>query len=93
MPAGLVKFSVIAAVSTALMETAVSALTLEEAKQNSEENILYDTTPYSKAKQFGSSAVLVYGVLILLTSSLALGAKLNGSTSRKRETSIKRIKE
>ncbi|VDL58553.1 unnamed protein product [Hymenolepis diminuta] len=62
----------------------LSALTLEEAKQNPAENILYDTTPYSKIQQFGFSALVVYGVLILFTSSLALGARLNDVRSRKR---------
>ncbi|VUZ56476.1 unnamed protein product [Hymenolepis diminuta] len=74
------------------MKTTVSALTLEEAKQNPAENILYDTTPYSKIQQFGFSALVVYGVLILLTSSLALGARLNDVRSRKRVNLMRSIR-
>ncbi|VDN96355.1 unnamed protein product [Rodentolepis nana] len=67
----------------------VSALTLEEAKQNPQESILYDLTPYNKTKQFGYSALLVFGVLTVFTSTIAIVAKLNGSNPRKRTTSIK----
>ncbi|KAM3181390.1 hypothetical protein ACTXT7_014474 [Hymenolepis weldensis] len=86
------RFSLLAAIVVAVMKTTISALTLEEAKQNPAENILYDTTPYSKTQEFGLSALVVYGVLILLTSSLALGARLNDIRSRKRATLMKGIK-
>ncbi|VDO13774.1 unnamed protein product [Rodentolepis nana] len=60
------------------------ALTLEEAMKNPEENILYDTTPYSKAWQAGLGSVVTFGSLIALITFIALGTKINGTPRRLR---------
>ncbi|VDL40827.1 unnamed protein product [Hymenolepis diminuta] len=62
-----------------------AALTLEEAMKNPKENILYDTTPYSKAWEAGLGSFVTFGSLIILITFLALGARING-TQRRRQT-------
>nr|CDS34231.1 expressed protein [Hymenolepis microstoma] len=68
------------------------ALTLEEAMKNPEENILYDTTPYSIAWQAGLGSFVTLGSLIALITFIALGTKINGTPrrSRSRAESLKR---
>ncbi|KAM3171931.1 hypothetical protein ACTXT7_015592 [Hymenolepis weldensis] len=63
-----------------------AALTLEEAMKNPKENILYDTTPYSKAWEAGLGSFVTFGSLIILISFLALGARINGTQRRRQIT-------
>ncbi|VUZ44343.1 unnamed protein product [Hymenolepis diminuta] len=55
--------------------------------KNPKENILYDTTPYSKAWEAGLGSFVTFGSLIILITFLALGARING-TQRRRQTII-----